>query len=288
MGKHPKKPAVPRRLIAFLWLLTVLFIGCAAFGAVSLANSLTSYEFGNTHYEDLRDVAMITPRPTATPTPVVNDGVVPIVLAGTTDVPLPTPTPTPRPTSTPKPIDFRSLANINSDIIAWIRLPDTVIDYPIVQTNNNTRYLSHLFDGSVNQLGTLFMDYENKGGFSDRHILIYGHDMQDGSMFGSLENYMSSSYYKKHPEGILYLPDGSSYRLIIFAATRMAAFRSELPVAFESDEEFDAYIQKIRSLSAFSTDISIGPEDHVVSLCTCVPDSSDYRFIVSGKLVPME
>lgn len=284
MRKHRKRAAAPRRLIAFFWILTVLFIGCAVFGAVSLATSLTSYEFGNSHYEELRDVARVTPRPTTTPTPTPDAGVVPITLV---DAPAARTEPavTPRPTATPKPIDFVSLKKINSDIVGWIRFDDTVIDYPIVQTNNNTRYLSHLFDGSSNQLGTLFMDYENKGGFDDRHILIYGHDMQDGSMFGSLENYMNSAYYKSHTEGRIYLPDGSAYRLVVFAATRMAAFRSELPVSFASDEEFYTYVEKIRRLSAFSTDLTIGEGDCVVSLCTCVPDSNNYRFIVSGKLV---
>lgn len=291
--RHPQgnRAAVPRRTVTLLWLLTVLFIGCAAFGAVSLATSLTSYEFGNAHYKQLRSVAEITPRPTPTPSPTPDQGIVTLTLAAEAAdaAPAPTlsPSAVPSPSPTPEPINFEALAQINSDLIAWIRLPGTVIDYPLVQTNNNTRYLGHLFDGTSNQLGSLFMDYENKGQFNDQHILIYGHDMQDGSMFGSLSNYANSAYYKSHPEAIIYLPDGSAYKLQIFAAARMAAFRSELPVSFGSDEEFLAYVEKIRSLSAFETNIQISASDHVVSLCTCVSDSSDYRFIVSGKLIPV-
>lgn len=292
--RHPTKhrAALPRRTVTLLWLLTVLFIGCAAFGAVSLATSMTSYEFGNAHYTQLRNVAEITPRPTPTPSPTPDQSIVTLVLAADAAAaaePTPTPAPsaTPYISPTPEPINFEALAKINSDLIAWIRLPGTVIDYPVVQTNNNTRYLGHLFDGTSNQLGSLFMDYENKGQFSDQHILIYGHDMQDGSMFGSLKNYANSAYYKSHPEALIYLPDGSAYKLQIFAAARMAAFRSELPVAFGSDDEFLAYVEKIRSLSAFSTDIQVQASDHVLSLCTCVSDSSDYRFIVSGKLIPV-
>ncbi|MDO4572803.1 MAG: class B sortase [Clostridia bacterium] len=277
--------APSRRTVFTLWCLTVLFIGCTAFGAYSFASAMTNYEFGNAHYEELRAVANVTPRPTPSPTP--DPGVVPILLAAPEPEAAVTPTPTPKPTATPKPIDFAALKEINSDIIAWIRLPGTSIDYPIVQTNNNSYYLSHLFDGSSNQLGTLFMDYENKGGFSDQHILIYGHAMQDGSMFGSLENYASAAYYKSHPEAMIYLPDGSSYRLVIFAAARLAAFRSLLPVSFESDEDFLRYIEDVRAVSAFSTGLSVSANDHVVSLCTCVSDSTDYRFIVSGKLVPV-
>jgi len=265
----------------------VLFICCAAFGGYSLAAALTNYEFGNAHYESLRAVANPTPKPTATPTPSPDQSIVSISLASEAAAFTPVPTATPAPTATPKAIDFRSLSAINSDIVGWITLPGTVIDYPIVQTGNNTKYLNELFDGTTNQLGTLFMDYENKGGFSDRHIIIYGHAMQDGSMFGSLENYSSSAYYKKHPEAVVYLPDGGAYRLVIFAATRLAAFRSNLPVSFESDSEFLAYIDEIRALSAFSTDVRVGVNDRVVSLFTCVSDSADYRFIVSGKLVPM-
>ena len=285
---HPhKRTAISRRTIFSMWLLTVLFISCAAFGAVSLATSLTNYEFGNTHYEHMRSVAKVTPRPTSTPTPMPDPGIVTITLFSEGNEPKPETllTPIPMVVTTPEPINFDALSKINHELIAWIRLPDTVIDYPIVQTNNNTRYLSQLFDGTNSRLGSLFMDYENKGQFSDRHILIYGHDMQDGSMFGSLRNYSSSSYYKNHPEAYIYLPDGSIYKLIIFAAGRVPAFRSELPVSFNSDYDFLDYSEKIRSLSAFSVDIAIEPDDHIVSLCTCVSDSNDYRFIVSGKLV---
>lgn len=291
--RHQKRhrAALPRRTITTLWLLTVLFIGCAAFGAFSLATSLTSYEFGNAHYTQLRSVAEITPRPTPTPSPTPDQNIVTVMLASDAanqpQTPTQVPTATPYASPTPEPINFEALAKINSDLIAWIRLPGTVIDYPVVQTNNNTRYLSHLFDGTSNQLGSLFMDYENKGRFNDQHILIYGHDMQDGSMFGTLENYANSAYYESHPEAMIYLPDGSIYKLEIFAAARMAAFRSELPVSFGSDDEFLAYVDKIRSLSAFSTDIRIGADDSVVSLCTCVSDSTDYRFIVSGKLTQL-
>jgi len=282
-----KKPSISKRTIISLWLLTALFIGCAAFGAVSLASSLTNYEFGNTHYEHMRSVAKITPKPTPTPTPLPDPGIVIMMLASEAEKlePEPIPTPSPYAPSTPEPINFSALLKINSELIAWVRLPDTVIDYPIVQTNNNTRYLSHLFDGTSSRLGSLFMDYENKGQFSDQHILIYGHDMQDGSMFGTLKNYTSSAYYKEHPEALIFMPDGGIYRLVIFAAARMPAFRSELPVSFDSDKEFLDYVAKIRSLSAFATDITIEANDHVVSLCTCVSDSTEYRFIVSGKLV---
>lgn len=277
-----------RRAITTLWMMTVLFLGSAVFGAISLASAMTNYEFGNEHYTNLRDVSKITPRPTATPTPTPDPHIFQLFLASeaanATSTPAQTLTPMPYASPTPEPVNFKALAAINSDLIAWIRLPGTVIDYPVVQTNNNTRYLTQLFDGSSNQLGTLFMDYENKGRFQDQHILIYGHDMQDGSMFGSLKKYANAEYYKRHPEALILLPNGSIYKLEIFAAARMAAFRSELPVAFDSNDDFLAYVDKIRSLSAFTTDIQVQAGDHVVSLCTCVSDSSDYRFIVSGKL----
>ena len=87
-------------------------------------------------------------------------------------------------------IDFNKLINKNPDTIGWIKVLGTDINYPVVQTNNNDFYLTHSFDKSYNKAGWIFADYRNKFDNTDKNIVIYGHNMRDGSMFGSMLNCM--------------------------------------------------------------------------------------------------
>ena len=101
-------------------------------------------------------------------------------------------------------IDFQTLKEKNSDIIAWLYSEGTPINYPIVQTTNNDYYLRRLIDGTYNQAGTIFMDYKNSNDFSDPNTIIYGHNMKNDSMFGSLTKYEEQNYYDEHKEMFLY------------------------------------------------------------------------------------
>ncbi len=84
-------------------------------------------------------------------------------------------------------VDFETLRENGPDIIGWLSLPDTVLNYPVTHTDNNEYYLNHLYDGTYNKVGCLFADYENRADFSDRNTIIYGHNMRDGSMFAFAE-----------------------------------------------------------------------------------------------------
>ena len=91
-------------------------------------------------------------------------------------------------------VDFEALRKSGPDIIGWISLPDSAINYPVTQADNNEYYLRHLYDGSYNKTGCLFADYENQADFSDRNTIIYGHNMRDGSMFAALNEYDGQPY----------------------------------------------------------------------------------------------
>ena len=113
-------------------------------------------------------------------------------------------------------VDFAALKEINPDIVAWLTIPGTNIDYPIAQHSDNDYYLHHLFTGEWNSSGCLFMDCRNELDFSDRHTIIYGHHMDNGTMFQNLMGYKSQEFYDQHPVGQLITPDGS-YTLEFFA-----------------------------------------------------------------------
>ncbi len=97
-------------------------------------------------------------------------------------------------------IDWKSLRAINPEIIAWIMIPDTPINYPVVQSNDNAKYLHKSFEGADNICGTIFMNTYNHADFSDLNTILYGHNMKNGSMFAAINKYKDESYYKAHQD----------------------------------------------------------------------------------------
>ena len=104
-------------------------------------------------------------------------------------------------------VDFEALKKINPEIIAWIRIPDTKIDYPVVQGADNEYYLNHTFKKTEHVAGSIFLDKDNSPDFSNRKSILYGHNMKDGSMFQGLHRFQEESYLQEHNQVYLYLPD---------------------------------------------------------------------------------
>ena len=103
-------------------------------------------------------------------------------------------------------VDFNKLEEINPDVIAWIEIPGLEISYPVVQGRDNDYYLHHLITGENHKSGSIFMDFHNQEDLSDRNTIIYGHNMKDGSMFGTLDQYQSQALYRNYPYFYMYVP----------------------------------------------------------------------------------
>ncbi|MEA4871043.1 MAG: class B sortase [Christensenella sp.] len=182
-------------------------------------------------------------------------------------------------------VDFAKLAAENPEIRAWVRLPDTAIDLPVVETTDNSFYLNHRFDEKKNKLGTPFIDAGNLGDFSDRHTVIYGHALNSGAMFGSLWEYENPNYYTRHPEIQLFLPDGRQLTLAVFACSRVEGVRSAIPISFPDEASFLALIDQLTAASAFSSNVKITSSDRIVSFCIVLPDGGDGRLLISCKVI---
>lgn len=104
-------------------------------------------------------------------------------------------------------IDFDGLRAINGDIVAWIQIPGIGMDYPVVQGKDNDHYLHYTFDGKANKAGSIFLDYRNQADFTDSKVILYGHNMKDGSMFSNLKKYWDSDFRKKQGRVVIFLPD---------------------------------------------------------------------------------
>ena len=183
-------------------------------------------------------------------------------------------------------VDFDKLLEQNPDVRGWVYCEGTNISYPILQGQDNQYYVHRLIDGSEAVAGSIFMDYRNSPNFSDLSTVIYGHHMRDGTMFGSLEDYRSQSFYDLYPTMTLYTPEGD-YRIEFFSGTSEDGDYEFVEFNFDSDEAFMNYVQDLRARSEFTSDVEVQPGDRLISLCTCAYNRLNARFMLVGKLVPI-
>ena len=183
-------------------------------------------------------------------------------------------------------VDFPSMLEQNPDVAGWLFSADTAINYPVAIGEDNFFYLHRLIDGSYNSSGTLFIDCLCERDFSGKNTLIYGHHMNDGSMFASIRDYSSQEYYDAHPKMYLNTPD-QNYRVELFAGYITDADSDTYTIGFPSGEAYLEYLNKMRSQSEFKSDVELTADDRIVTLSTCTYEYYDARYVVQGKLVPI-
>lgn len=180
-------------------------------------------------------------------------------------------------------VDFAALKEVNSDVVAWLTMTGTPIDYPVAQGEDNQYYLKHLFTKDPGVAGCLFLDAANDRDFGDANSVIYGHHMKNSSMFGSLDGFKEQSYYEEHPSLTLYTPD-RVYTVELFAAYVVKSNSEEIPTSFASAADFTAYVDQAKARSCFQSGLAVTAGDRILTLYTCAYSSDDARFIVQGVL----
>lgn len=181
-------------------------------------------------------------------------------------------------------VDFDSLLKRNKDAIGWLYCPDTVINYPLVQGEDNDRYLHKDLDGRYLVSGTLFADYRNGALKEDVNYIIYGHNMKNGTMFGLLNKYKDQAYYDRHPVIYFLTPEGN-YRLELFAGL-VVKRDDKIYNPKPKREEFAELLKDYRVRSTFKSDVELEADDTVVTLSTCSYEFDNARYIVLAKLMP--
>lgn len=198
-----------------------------------------------------------------------------------------TPAPSFMPEQTPPPVpqvDFESLRAVNPKIVAWLTIAGTNIDYPIAQHSDNDYYLHHLFNGEWNSSGCLFMDCNNQANFSGRHTIIYGHHMDNGTMFQNLMGYKNQSFYNEHPTAQLFTPDGA-YTVEFFAGYVTSVDGDAWQLDFAADAEFEGWIVNAKAKPLFESPVTPIIADEIVSLSTCSYEFYNARFVLHGRLI---
>lgn len=187
---------------------------------------------------------------------------------------------------TPITVDFDLLAQQNEDIVGWIYSEGTPINYPVAQAGNNDYYLRRLLDGTYNYGGTLFMDYRNAADATDWNTIIYGHSMQDDTMFGSVLDYKKQAYYDEHPV-LWYFTPQASYRVELIGGYLTDAY-SEVYILPQTPQERDALAALVQQRSTFESGVTWEEDSRLLMLGTCSYETDQARYVLLGKLVPVE
>lgn len=184
-------------------------------------------------------------------------------------------------------VDFDALCAQNQDVVAWIYCPDTPINYPVVQAADNEYYLHRLLDGSENPGGTLFMDYRNAADLSDWNSVIYGHNMINDSMFGSLTDYQTQSYFEAHPQMFLLTPE-KDYKVEMVAGYTTSANSEVYSIFIPNEKEKVWLMERWLDASDFVSGYDLTAEDRLLTLSTCSYEYSDARYVLIGTLKELD
>ncbi len=183
-------------------------------------------------------------------------------------------------------VDFEKLQSINKEVVGWIHFENpSKISYPIMQAEDNDKYLTHTVEGKKNSSGSIFMDANNTANFSDRNTFIYGHNMKNGSMFGQLRKYKNYDFYKENPYFYIYTPDGKEIKYQIYAVCIVEDTSESYNKYYTNDDEYLNYLEYIKSISRYDTGVEVTAQSQLVSLSTCTNVTETQRLLVHGVRV---
>lgn len=180
-------------------------------------------------------------------------------------------------------VDLELLRQVNEDVLGWISIPGTQLDYPILQGEDNQYYLNHTWQGKRNAAGSVFLESQMAPDFSGFNIIIYAHNMKNGSMFGSLRQYRTQSHWQEHP-CIYIVNDSGIHRYEIFAAFEAEVVGYTYRLDVNTPEKKQAFLDYSAQRSVIETEIVPTVEDSVITLSTCTGNGYDHRWVVQGVL----
>ena len=190
--------------------------------------------------------------------------------------------------------EYKNLLNKNKKLIGWVKIDDTNIDYPVMQTVDNEYYLNHNLNQEYDKNGSIFMDKDCDVLKPSTNFIIYGHHMKNGQMFGSLDRYASKDYYEKHPYiqfDTIY--DKGTWEVMYVFRSRVY---SEEEIVFKyyqfidanSQQEFDSNMREMAAMSLYDTGVTASYGDQLLTLSTCDYQEKNGRFVVVAKKIAKE
>lgn len=195
--------------------------------------------------------------------------------------------------STPPPVldEYKNLLNKNKRLIGWVKIDDTNIDYPVMQTTDNEYYLDHNLNQEYDKNGSIFMDKDCDVLKPSTNLILYGHHMKSGQMFGGLSLYSDQNYYEKHPciqFDTIY--EKGLYEIMYVFRSRVYSedeivFKYYQFIDAQSEQEFDSYMNDMEGMSLYDTGVTAQYGDRLLTLSTCDYQEKNGRFVVVAKKV---
>lgn len=181
-----------------------------------------------------------------------------------------------------------SLKKTNTDFVGWISIENTNVNYPVVRGKDNAYYLDHDVNKRISSHGSIFMDYRNNvtgnSKLEGQNIVVYGHMMQDGSMFHDVNLYKSQYFFKDHPIITLEIFP-NSYKFQVFSAYVTSPDFNYIQTNFSSKNEFNNFLNEIKKKSRFSSSVALNAKDTLLTLSTCGYEFDNARIAVHAKLI---
>lgn len=176
----------------------------------------------------------------------------------------------------------KSLNEAFPDTVGWLYIPDTSVNYPVLQGDDNDFYLHHAYDGGSLSAGSIFLDYRCESRLMNPVNVLYGHNMNNGSMFAGVLKFADSAYFDAHCYGWLATPE-TVYRIDFFSTARASCYDT----LYDGSMSVDEWIPHIERLSVVSREVEYSPNNRFISLSTCSYEFQNARTILTGKLVEM-
>lgn len=180
-------------------------------------------------------------------------------------------------------MDFTALREVNDDVLGWIVIPNTVLSYPLVQGDDNEYYLDHTWKKWTSVVGAIFMEYANSPDLGNFNTIIYGHRMNNGSMFASLKYYKNLSYWQAHPY-VYITNDAGSHQYEIFAAYEVSTTGETYRLQFADTQARQDFIDYCLAQSVIDTGVVPNTYDRVLTLSTCTGNGHATRWVVQAVL----
>lgn len=267
---------------AIRWLLIIIFLEIFLYAGYKLVSTLLEYKKAENFYEGTAG-AYVTDVSTGEETDTVSgsvqkvekeDGSPPVYVKEDGEE------------TAPIAVNFDSLLKENDDVVGWLYSEDTVINYPVVQSDDNSYYLHRMLDGTYSSSGCIFLDYQCASDFSFDNSILYGHNMKNGSMFQSLLEYGNQEYYDEHPVMYLLTPE-QNYAVKLVAGFVISSTSWVYTLQFGSEESKMEYLEKAIASSTFTSSVTPTAEDRLLTLSTCSYDYDEARYVVIGVLSPV-
>ena len=193
---------------------------------------------------------------------------------------------------TKKMLQLRELKKQNSDIVAWLEIANTKIDYPVLQTTDNEYYMTHTYQKEYSADGSIFLDKDYNWDLPSSNLLIYGHNNRNGNMFEELLKYEDENYYKEHPNiEFTTVDEDCEYEIIsvfksrVYYKSEQNVFRYYFFINAENEEEYNYYVDESKKSSLYDTGKTAEYGEQLLTLSTCEYSQEDGRFVIVAKKI---